>query len=168
MKMVCDEPRPMTALPLVRRGGEWVDLELPRGHVAEPLLRKARVIELQQIYTEQAALLEKLHARDGRDVFVATYRASRDAKSDAHDSYSVWSKGVATLLPRTERIVFFDDDQPDKKKVVADVDWPIVALHCASQMKEEGLVPPRYLVESFPTPAQLEAMRRAQATRAAA
>ena len=50
MKVLAEETRPMTALPLVRRGGEWVDLDLPKGHVVEPLLRKARVLELSSVY----------------------------------------------------------------------------------------------------------------------
>jgi hypothetical protein len=51
----------MTALPLVRRGGQWVDFELPKGHVVEPLLRMARVLELNRVYADQAALIEKIH-----------------------------------------------------------------------------------------------------------
>lgn len=72
-----------------------------------------------------------------------------------------------TLLPRTERVMFFDDDRPEKEKIVADVEWRIVSLHCAQLMKEAGYTSPRHLVESFPTPEQLEAMRAAQASRTA-
>jgi hypothetical protein len=168
MKVLAEEPRPMTAQPLVRRGGEWVDFELPRGHVVEPLLRKARVLELNQIYPEQAGLVEKLHARDGTDVYVAKYNAERSEKDDQYDSYAVWSKDVVALLPKAERIVFFDPEQPEKKRVVAEADWSIVSLHCTSLMQDAALTPPRYRVESFPTPAQLEAMRSAQAARSAA
>jgi hypothetical protein len=80
----------------------------------------------------------------------------------------VWSKGVVTLLPRSERVVFFDDDQPETHKAVADVDWAIVMLHCAPLLKDAGYTPARYLVESFPTAVQLEAMKAAQALRSAA
>ena len=63
-------------------------------------------------------------------------------------------------------MVFFDNDQAEKQKVVADGDWGIVTLHCAPLMKDAGFTPPTYLVESFPTPEQLEAMRAAQVSRA--
>ena len=168
MKIVEEEPRPISALPVVRRGGEWVDFDLPKGHLLEPLLRKARVLELGQIYREQAALIEKLHERNGADVYVAKYNATRNEKQDQYDSYSVWSKDVVTLLPHSERVVFFDNEQPEKQKVVADVDWAIVTLHCATLMKDAGYTPTRYLVESFPTAAQLQAMNAAQALRSAA
>jgi hypothetical protein len=115
-----------------------VDLDLPKGHLVEPLLRKARVLELNQIYPEQATLIEKLHEKDGTDIYVAQYRATCNEKEDHHDSYAVWSKDVVTLLPRAERVVFFDNDQPEKHKVVAEADWSIVSLHCAPLMKDVG------------------------------
>lgn len=49
---------------------------------------------------------------------------------------------------------------------MTEVDWRIVTLYCAPLMKEAGYSPPRYLVESFPTSEQLDAMRAAQASRA--
>jgi hypothetical protein len=167
MKILAEEPRPMTPLPLVRRGGQWVDFDLPKGHAVEPLLRKARVLELNRVYTDQAALIEKIHEKDGTDIYVAQFNGTYKKDTDDYDSWSVWSKGVVTLLPRTERVMFFDNDKPETEKIVADVDWRIVSLQCAPLMKDAGFTPPRYLVESFPTPEQLEAMRGAQASRAA-
>ena len=167
MKVLAEEPRPMSALPLVRRGGQWVDLDLPNGHPVEPLLRKARVLELNQVYGDQAALIEKIHEKDGTDIYVAQYNVSHDKESDEYSSWVVWSKDVVTLLPRAERVIFFDNDQPDKQKMVADVDWRIASLHCAPLMKDAGFTPPRYLVESFPTTEQLEVMRAAQGARPA-
>jgi hypothetical protein len=40
--------------------------------------------------------------------------------------------------------MFFDDDRPEKEKIVADVEWRIVSLHCAALMKDAGYTPPRY------------------------
>jgi hypothetical protein len=71
----------------------------------------------------------------------------------------MWSRGVPTLLPRTELVVFFDDTRPREDKVVADVCWPLVQLHCRDLMKDAGHSPQRLYVEAFPTEAQLEAMR---------
>jgi hypothetical protein len=161
IKILAQEPRPMSALPLVRRGGEWVDLELPRGHHVEPLLRKARVLELNQVYADQAGLIEKLHERNNTDLYVAKYNAVRDEKSGEHDSWAVWSRGVATLLPCTERVVFFDNERPEPQRIVANVPWRIAALHCGSLLQEAGFTPRRYLVSEFPSPQQLDAMRAA-------
>jgi hypothetical protein len=167
MKVLAEEAKPITALPLVRRGGQWVDFDLPKSHVLEPLLRKTRVLELKEIYPEQARLIEKTHEKDGTDIYIAKYNASHNERTDQHDSYAVWSKGVVTLLPRVERVVFFDNNRPERQKVVAEADWAIVALHCTPLMKDAGYTPPRYLVEGFPTTEQLEAMKAAQASRAA-
>ncbi len=84
---------------------------------------------------------------------------------DAED-FQLWSKDVVTLLPRAQRVIFFDNDQPEKQKMVADVDWRILILHCAPLMKDAGFTPPRYLVETFLMPEQLEAMKAAQGSRA--
>jgi len=158
LKVLEEEPRPMSALPMVRRGGEWVELDLPVGHPVEPVLRKARVLEMSGIYRDQGPLLEKLLEKEARHVFVAAYNGLRD-KEDGYDSYAVWSRGVPTLLPRTERVVFFDDARPRENKVVADVRWPLVQLHCRDLMKDTGHSPQRLYVEDFPTQTQLEAMR---------
>lgn len=167
-KIIDEEPRPISAMPIVRRGSAWVDFVLPKGHPVEPLLRKRRVLELDQIYRDQAALLEKVHEKEGADVYVARHNGSRHDKDDDHDSYSVWSKGVATLLPQTERVAFFDPDQPESREVIARVDWDIVRLLCGPLMKDAASSPPRFLVDSFPTAAQFEAMAAAQAVRASA
>src|SRR5262249_14224760 len=38
LKVAEEEPKTLSALPLVRRGGVWDELDLPRGHALEPLL----------------------------------------------------------------------------------------------------------------------------------
>lgn len=161
------EPRPMSALPLVRRGDAWVDLELARGHVGFPLLKRSRVLELNALYGSQKELLERLHARDGTDVHVATYSAVHDGQEKDFDSYVVWSKGVVSLLPPAERVVFFDPDggEDDARPTI---DWDIVLQHAGGLMVADGAALPRLRVEAFPDAATLERMSAAQAARAGA
>jgi hypothetical protein len=167
MNVLAEEPGPMSAIPLVRRGEGWVDLEVPRGHALEPLLRRARVSELHHVYAEQARLLEKVHERSGSDVYVAKYNGLCGEKNDDYDDYtshSLWAKGVVTLLPRSERVLFFDDERPRTERILADVDWSVVRQHCSALMQDGGgHCPPRYLVREFPSEERLEAMRAAQA-----
>jgi len=158
MKVLAEEPRPMSGLPLVKRSGEWMDFALPKGHPVEPLLRQARVLEMSSVYGDQGPLIEKQLEREGRDVFVAQYNGTQNEQEKTFSSYAVWSKGVPTLLPRTERVFFFDEDGPSDSKVVAQVEWETVLLHCGALLGEAGYTPPRFLVESFPSPRQLEAM----------
>ena len=164
MTALAEEPRPLSGLPIVRRGGEWVDLELPRGHPAEAVLRKSRVVELSSLYETQKALLERKHERDGVDVHVATYNGLRDS-ADRYRSYSLWSKDVVALLPKTEQVSFFDHTRGAEGRVELTADWDIVARHCSPIMKDAGYSLRRFLVESFPTEAQMESMRAAQGGR---
>jgi hypothetical protein len=167
-RIVDEEPRATTALPLVRRGGEWMDLELPRGHALEPELRKARVLELARVYQEQTELMRRFHDRDGVELFAARYSGMRREEDDDYSSYCVWSKGVVALLPATEEVHFFDNDQPEDAKVVGRADWDLVRLHCGELMIPTDWALPRFRVEAFPTPEQLEALRQSQAQRDAA
>jgi hypothetical protein len=148
----------MSALPLVKRGGEWVELDLPNGHPAEPVLRKARVLEMSAVYGDQASLLGRLNEKEGRDVYVAQFNGLCREHEEDYDSYAVWSKGIRTLLPRTERIVFYDEGRPGEDKVAADVSWRAVQLHCGGLLRETRDAPPRFLVEEFPSPDQIAAM----------
>ena len=159
-----EEPRCMSARPLVWRDGDWIDLELPRGHVLEPGLRKARVMEMVGVYRDQTEQLGRYHEAAGIDVFVAAYTGTcRD--DDDYSSYCVWTRGVATLLPRTETIHFFDPEAGSEGAVVGHFDWDLVALHCADLMTRTEWTQERYLVEQFPSEAQLERMRQSQAQR---
>ncbi len=168
LKVMEEEPKTLSALPLVRRGGEWVGLELPRGHAAEPLLRKARVMELSGIYAEQKALLDRVHEAAGADAFVATYLGSRNEQTDDHTSSCVWVRKVPSLLPRTECIQLFDSDRPEAERVLARVDWDIVQLHCGELLRPTADAVPRFRVESFPPDEAIAAMAAAQARRDAA
>ena len=167
MKVTAEEPKAMSALPIVKRGGEWVTLELPRGHAVEPLLRKARVLELSGVYADQKQLLDRVHEREELDVYVAAYNGVRHEETDSHSSYCVWAKGVDALLPRTEEISFFDDGQPEGRRVVGRFDWDIVELHCRELMRPTEHALQRFRVADFPSPDQLAAMARAQALRPA-
>jgi hypothetical protein len=163
-----EEAKTISAVPLVRRGGEWVGLELPRGHPAEPLLRKARVVELSGVYAEQKALLDKLHDRDGIDVYVAEYTGSRNETTDEHTSYCVWSRGVPSLLPATEEVVFFDPARPEPQGPLARVDWDIAQFHCGGMMRRTDDALARFRVDAFPSDEAIAAMARSQAQRAGA
>jgi hypothetical protein len=163
MHVMQEEPRPMSGLPLVRRGGEWVDFDLPHGHVAEKLLRKSRVLEMASIYSAQEGLLEKVHEKNGTDVYIAAFNGTRKQDTDEYGSYCVWSKDCVTLLPRTERVSFFVAEP--EKKIVAEIDFDLVVQHCDGLLKATEYTPTRYLVDGFPSEAQMETMRHAQARR---
>jgi hypothetical protein len=117
---------------------------------------KLRLLALQFMggqYTEQKGLLEKVHARDGTDVFVASVM-SVERQGKAH-SFSFWSKGVVTWLPHTEYVGVADHEA----KITRFVRWEQLQTQVGHLMRPLEMYPPRWLVEDFPTPEQVEAMQ---------
>ena len=78
-----------------------------------------------------------------------------NGKGDTIFSYTTWLKRVPCLLPKTQFIVFFDTDT---KEVVANGAWEHVENVVGHRMKETDDYPVRYLVEEFPTKAELAAI----------
>jgi hypothetical protein len=128
-------------------------------------LRRLRVFDLVNPYADQKRLIEKIHERDGTDVFVATFTGLQNKETgDAH-SYCSWTKDVQTLLPKTDEVFFGDLDRPEGRQTVGRFAWDVVWHHCHELMEPTEHVLPRFRVRSFPTPAQFEAMAAHQQTR---
>jgi hypothetical protein len=106
-------------------------------------------------YSDQKPLLEALHEREGIGIFVAAYSAIQKDEGDVF-SYCVWSKGVDSYLPRTHKVMFYEDG----KEGVIGGDWDTVARVVGRLMEPvEDMYPPRWRVREFPTPAELEQLR---------
>jgi hypothetical protein len=154
-----DDPRPMLFTPLRLDGDEWFDWMPPDGH---PLRERFGVLEIKFLapeYHDQKELLDALHEQTGTDVFVANYTAVQRGEEGQILSYAMWARGVDTLLPRAQYVMFYD---PPTEKVIAsgpweDV-WPIVG---ELMERQEELYPPRWRVREFPTAEQLRAIGRA-------
>ncbi len=164
-KIVETEGRPTSCVPLVRRQGAWETLELPRGHGCEPSLRRLRAFDLVDPYADQKRLIDKIHERDGTDIFVATFTGLQNKDTGHTYSYCTWTKGVEALLPRADVVFFGDLDRPEGSQTVGRFAWDVVWHHCHELMEPTEHVLPRFRVRSFPAPAQLEAMALHQQTR---
>jgi hypothetical protein len=103
-------------------------------------------------------LLNALHEKTGEDVFVAAYMAAKDDETGRIRSYSVWSMGVDTLLPKTDVIHFFDPDRPEGEKIAGSGPWERVVEVVGGLMEEVDTYPERYRVRSYPTGEQLAAI----------
>ncbi len=150
-----DEPRPMSAIPMRLDGDDWVTWMPPPGH---PHLDKFRLLEIKSLYSEysdQQPLLEALHEKHGRKIFVAAYSAVEKGNGEVF-SYCVWSKGVDAYLPKTQKVMFVEDDQ----KSIVGGDWSTVqrvAGHYLTPVPD--LYPPRWRVHGFPTAEELALLR---------
>lgn len=148
-----DDPRPMVATPLKYEDDEWVDWSFPP---EQPAYRK--LMELQRRYfyleyAEQKQLLDAIHENEGIDVFVASFSALQREDTDDVITYSVWGKGVAFLLPQTEKLVL--SSNPGESGVLAD--WDRVMEIAGDLLREdEELYPRRFLTIGFPSDEQLE------------
>jgi len=146
------DPRYLTCTALCLDGDEWVSWMPPKDH---PHFAKFRLLEVKSMhgrYERQKELLETLHERDGTDLFVATYKVVKD-KTGTSVSYAVWSEGTDTLLPKTNKLFFLQDED-----LVASGDWDKVQQVVGDLMEETDLYPARYRVRGFPTAEQLAAI----------
>jgi hypothetical protein len=148
-------PRPLASTPLRLVGDDWVDWMPSRGH---QLFDRFRILELKYLYQEysqQKEMLDKLYEQQGIDRFVATFSAATDDDTDSLFSYSVWSEGVETLLPQTEKVMFFRPGVGEENKLVASVPWRRVEKILGHLLSDVDLYPKRFLVTEFPTEAEL-------------
>jgi hypothetical protein len=153
---VLSEPRFMTAIPARLRWDEWVDFRLPADHALHDRFELLRTQTNLRDYDEQKSLLDRLHEKTGEDVFVASYTAVQDKESGKISSYSVWSKEVVSLLPRSDTVHFFEPDPTGRDQhTIGSAPWERVLEVAGSLLKEMNLFPERYLVTEFPSRDQL-------------
>lgn len=163
-QQITEAPKPMSAQPIVRRYPGWEALRFARGHALYDLWAKARVYEMIGVYHDQQSSLEEWTERQGDDVYVAQFNAMENKQTKRVRSYCVWSKGVPTLLPETDEVMFYEDDKPEDEKVTQ-VDWDVMWAHCNGLLQLTEHVPARWRVEAFPDSETCHRMSEAQARR---
>ncbi len=144
------EARPLCPIPLILNNHEWETWFPPEGH---PHYGKFRLLELQYLYgeyAEQKELLEKRNEQTGTDVFVATF-AAMEEHGEAF-SWAIWIKGCTTWLPQTQKVALSD---PETNQTTV-APWERVWEVAGHRMKKLDLYPPRWLLDDFPTPDELE------------
>ncbi|KPU59525.1 hypothetical protein AN403_2951 [Pseudomonas fluorescens] len=127
--------------------------------IQEPELDE-RLSDLQRllfhgIYSAQKEFLDKIHEVRNEDVFVATHMLYEQPENSGKSfSISAWTQGVATSLPKTDRVALVQpqEDGPAIMQVVAwqEVESMLGELLCA----EKDFYPPRYSTLGFPGPEQ--------------
>jgi hypothetical protein len=105
-------------------------------------------------YEQQKSYLDAMFKLEKRDIFVAPYKVYRQDDGQLF-SRSIWSNGVDTLLPKTDRVVLGIDAQ---KKIMREASWNSLTAIVGSLMELEtdpAFYPVRYRVQKFPDEAQL-------------
>ncbi|UUO07030.1 DUF1444 family protein [Blastopirellula sp. J2-11] len=147
------DPRPISAIPVRLFDGEW-ETWLP--HRAHPLYPRFREFEVQSLlgeYEEQKTMLEGVFEEEGIDLFVATYTAIKRNESNEILTYSVWTRDVASLLPKTDYVLFGD---PGRLGTVASASWSKMESIVGDLLEDLETYPPRFRVTEFPSDEQLE------------
>jgi hypothetical protein len=137
--------------------GKWREFQ-PQGRAAQRA-HEFRQISMASHYHDQKEALEALHQQTNEDVFVASMQLmqQQDATKTI-SSWCVWSKGVQTLLPKTDLVAM--NPGTDSKDVLL-VAWDKLQAICGHYFKTTAEEPARFLVEDFPNQAEFESIRAA-------
>jgi hypothetical protein len=98
-------------------------------------------------YDEQKRRLEELYEKTGKDYFVASYNLLQDKDDGSYFAFTQWSKGVPTLLPKADRVILYDPDQPEGK--LGSVAWERVAAVAEALMLDTEMFPTRFTSQGF-------------------
>jgi hypothetical protein len=156
--LIESEQRPMTAQLLRLAGDRWVAFDdvLP----STPKLREAGFKLLMRDYEQQKALLEAILEKDGTDLFVATWKVFQVPEGVL--SLTQWTKNVASLLPKADRLALLDMDTRE----MLIVPWQQAAALLGDELTPQGMHPERYLVSGYPDAATLKKLRAVAVTKA--
>jgi hypothetical protein len=147
------DARPLCPIPVILEGDDWETWTPPANHPVAENLRLMKLNYLGGEYAEQKEQLEQLNEAEEVDVFVASYSAiSRGGRTL---TWSIWSKGVVTWLPKTEYVALFDPET----KVTRFVEWDNLLAVANELMLPQECYPPRWEVTEFPNPQLMSRMR---------
>jgi hypothetical protein len=147
----------------------WTPFEVPPHHPAAKALKRLRATVLAGAYTDQKGLLVALNARAGRALHVADCLVGTDRNGDTITACT-WSTAVS-LLPVTDILTFVKTEtKRDGTPYAARA--PVVATRAAAesvvarmQTLKATLLPSRYVVDFFPTDAELDTLERMDSAR---
>jgi len=155
-----EHPRPLLNIPLRLEGDRWVPFLPASNHAQFPAYKMLWIRSLISDYGEQAEALKSLYEKTGEDIFVASFSAVQKKDWAEVFSYCVWSEGLDSLLPKTDKVLFFRASGQDEGDIVAEASWERVQQVAGDMMAKTDLYPERYRVKSFPTDQQLAALGR--------
>ncbi|TBU97562.1 DUF1444 domain-containing protein [Phytopseudomonas dryadis] len=107
-------------------------------------------------YGMQKQFLEKIHARNGHDIFVASYLLYElEADSGRTFSMCTWTRDVDTSLPHADRLVLVMPRNEEEADTLV-VGWEEAISVLGELLEpEHDMFPPRLLTRGFPSAEQL-------------
>jgi hypothetical protein len=148
-------PRPVDGRALRRTARGWEPFLPPKGSKPWLAFRKLLVESQRREYDAQTEGLSALHQQRGIDLFVADFTPYEDEHGNTF-SQAVWVRGMATLLPKVDMVIFMNAKLGPEAPPVAVVRWEVVERDAGRLLaREEGLYPVRYRLKGFPSDEQL-------------
>ena len=99
----------------------------------------------------------KLYEQKRKDIFVAKYTLHQ-SETGGYESYSVWSKTVPTLLPKTDLVAFVDPAKTESQRMLGLAKWEDVMRIAGDLLLDTQMFPARFYVSKFPSEEQLAAV----------
>jgi hypothetical protein len=145
-----EDPRPVSALLYRYEDGRPVEY-LPQDAALRDALQRLDRQYRHGDYAAQKETLDALHEKNGTDILVASYKVMREEAGGTEYSICIWTKGVDTLLPRTDRIALSIHDDAEERQDLLILPWDPVHAACADMMEPvPGAFPERYRATGFP------------------
>ena len=107
-------------------------------------------------YRLQKELLKARAYASGDDLYIASYMVGKVGPDQRRTSACTWTRGIPSLLPRTDLLCFAD---PASGRTPITVAWDAAMPVVGALMQRTEDCPPRYLVEGFPNEVQLSQLR---------
>ena len=147
-----EQLRPISSIAVRFDGDEWVPWLPDDSHPLYKQFRQFYFDAMGRDYAEQKELLDRLHAKTNKNIFVATFNVVQDPQGRLL-SYAVWTEHVESLLPQTDMVVFGGmEGEPTM------VPWSRAWKEVGRLLEPLDIYPPRYCVRAFPSVEQLTAM----------
>jgi uncharacterized protein YtpQ (UPF0354 family) len=147
--------RYISGMALRLAGDEW-EPWLPA--LSHPLYAKFAQLRMQTVerdYESQKELLEAESQRHARDLYIASFSVVQNESTGELISYSVWAKGVPTLLPRTDVLALSAPNDQGSFSRVASASWDTVYQVAGHLIAPQEGFPARFLVDNFPSDDEL-------------
>ncbi|EYF02229.1 DUF1444 family protein [Chondromyces apiculatus] len=155
-----EDNRAITTIPVCLLDDDtWAPFIPEQGHPLHARFAALRIATLTSEYERQKHLLDALHKEQGNPIFVASHKTRIRDDDDEMRSYCAWTRGVSTLLPHADDLVLVDPDAPEDTRTLL-CPWSRATELLGDRMIPVDLYPPRYRVDTFPTDAELAALRK--------
>lgn len=137
-------------------GGEWESWLPSRNHPHFNRYMKLHSETLAEEYSDQKPLIAEILRNRADDTYVSDFMPV-SLKNGLYSTFSVWSDGVKSLLPQSQRVVFMRGglDGKTEPTILGAASWEHVREIVGYRMQETDYYPPRYLVEDFPDSEEL-------------